>query len=267
MFKKNFDKFACFGDIIECEVAGITYTARLELDVDHGAPWEEENGHGPVSEWTNRPKKPGERILNEDRGSYRYYDFTEAMEIAKRDGWDAEPFGEGTPGQRAARAVEADFNALRAWCRDEWHYATIIISAEISEYELDEYAASLGGIAINYPGSDNSYLREAANEILPEAQDTAAREVENLANLIRELRTGEEKPKHAYIRPVHCVGGAVMPDSLALCKSEGELLTDSDVIDHFPPDTPGKDIKAMAVEVGAATSIDHVHWAKPIYPG
>jgi hypothetical protein len=75
---------------------------------------------------------------------------------------------------------------------------------------------------------------------------------------------GFTKPKHAYIRPVHPKGGgAVM--SLALCRCEGALLIDADVYEHFPPDTPGKDIKAIAVEYGHANDILNVHWAAPIF--
>ena len=87
-----------------------------------------ECGHGPVSEWTTRAKQLGERVLVEDRrGAKRYYDFAEAVRIAKRDGWDAPPLGEGTKGQRAARAAEADFNRLRGWCNGDWEYVGIVV--------------------------------------------------------------------------------------------------------------------------------------------
>ena len=69
------------------EIDGRTFNVTIEPDSSHGAPWEEEDGHGPVSEWTRRDKRPGERVLCEDRGSRRYYDFAEACRIARRDGW------------------------------------------------------------------------------------------------------------------------------------------------------------------------------------
>lgn len=70
---------------------GFTFTLSLEHDSDHGAPWDEECGHGPVSDWTTRDKLPGELVLNDDGRSKRYYDFAEACRIARRDGWGYMP--------------------------------------------------------------------------------------------------------------------------------------------------------------------------------
>ena len=36
-----------------------TYTITIESDDMHGNPWEEHDGHGPVSEWTTRDRLPG----------------------------------------------------------------------------------------------------------------------------------------------------------------------------------------------------------------
>lgn len=66
---------------------GVEYTARIEHDDTSGAPWEEEDGHGEVSEWTTRAKSSGELVLNGDNGSKRFYDFAGACRIARRDGW------------------------------------------------------------------------------------------------------------------------------------------------------------------------------------
>ncbi len=38
---------------------------------------------------------------------------------------------------------------------------------------VDSTQASLWGVEANYPGSDNAYLTEVANDLLPEALDTA----------------------------------------------------------------------------------------------
>jgi hypothetical protein len=59
--------------------------------------------------------------------------------------------------------------ARRAWERDEWHYANIVLSVARQGVMLDERAASLGGVEMNYPTSDNSYLTEAANELIDDA--------------------------------------------------------------------------------------------------
>jgi hypothetical protein len=111
------------------KVGAYNVRVRVEWDYDTGAPWEEHDGHGPVSEWTTRDKAPGERVLCSDRNSKRYYDFAEAVKIAKRDAWDAPPYG-GSKGERAVRAVEADFENLRRWCNNDWHW--ISVGVEVS---------------------------------------------------------------------------------------------------------------------------------------
>lgn len=148
----------------EFERDGFTIKARTEYDDDSTPPWSSE-GHGPVSEWTDRKKGPGERVLCSDRSHYRYYDVSEAVRIAKRDGWDAPPYGEGTKGQRAARAVEADFQFLRSWCNDEWHYVGVVLSIWKNGVQLDEHATSVWGVEDN----DSKYLRELAEEMVDEA--------------------------------------------------------------------------------------------------
>lgn len=152
------DHFAVF------ERGGFTIKARTEYDDDSTPPWERANGHGPVSEWTTRNKEPGERVLVSDRSAKRYYDVAEAMAIAKRDGWGWP--GEGlTKGQRAAAAVESDFQFLRSWCNDEWHYVGVILSVEKNGVELDRHAASCWGVEDN----DSSYLQQIAEEMVDEA--------------------------------------------------------------------------------------------------
>lgn len=152
---------------------GYELIARLEHDDHQDAPWDIECGHGPVSEWTTRAKKPGERVLCSDgrgrsrNGSRRYYDWAEAISIAKRDGWDAPPYGEGTKGQRAARAAEADFKRLRGWCEGDWEYVGVVVSVEQDGEEIELHAASLWGIESDC----RDYLREVANELFDEVAE------------------------------------------------------------------------------------------------
>lgn len=75
------------GETFEFEHNGTDYIATIERDEYHGAPWSEECGHGPVTDWTTCAKAPGQMVLNEHRGARRYYDFQEACKIALRDGW------------------------------------------------------------------------------------------------------------------------------------------------------------------------------------
>lgn len=147
------------------EVEGFTIRACIEYDDDAEPPWERAEGHGPVSEWTSRRKAPGERVLSTDGSHHRFYNFMGAVQIAKRDGWNAPPYDEGTKAQRAARAVERDFEFLRSWCDDEWHYVGVILSVAKNGVVLDKHAASVWGIEDNA----TDYLIETAEEMIPEA--------------------------------------------------------------------------------------------------
>ena len=147
-------------------IEGREYTWTVEYDCDIGAPWGEHDGHGPVTEWTTRPKGPGERVLAEDRGSYRYYDYAEACRIAKRDGWSTtgirkrQAAGEVfTPKQIAAEAAAADFNYLRGWCNDEWCWAGVVVTSE------DDETDSLWGIESDAFGYHETVAQELAEEL------------------------------------------------------------------------------------------------------
>lgn len=157
------------GTRITASVDGFTINARLVRDDDHKAPWEEFDNYGPVSDWTRRAKLPSERILCQDRESRRYYDVAGAMDRAKRDGWDAPPYGTGTKGEQAARAVEDDFKRLKAWCDNEWCYVGVVLSVSRNGVTLDDHAASLWGIESDC----QDYLLDVANELADEALEAA----------------------------------------------------------------------------------------------
>jgi len=177
-FTERFDSYVCDGDSISCSVDGFDVVAQIVHDEDATPPWDRGDGHGPVSDWTRRAKKPGERTLCEDCGSRRYYDVQEAARLARRDGWDTLPFNEGTAGERAARAVDADYNALRLWCAGEWWYIGVVVRVFRDDVELG--GASLWGIDCNHPNGDNSYLGVIADELLSEAVEEAHATLERL---------------------------------------------------------------------------------------
>lgn len=142
---------------------GADYVAEIHHDADHGAPWQEEDGHGPVTDWTRRAKLPGELVLSQDRDRCQFYDFAEACRIALRDGWDAEPYNHGgmqTRRQQAAKAARADFRRLRAWCDNEWSYIGLVVrpAGACACCGLSE---SLWGIE----SDADDYLREVAEEL------------------------------------------------------------------------------------------------------
>lgn len=140
---------------------GFTITARIEQDDDSTPPWDREDGHGEVFEWTNRDKKAGELVLNSDRGSRRYYDYAGAVKIALRDGWGiANPPEGATRRQIAALAAREDFERLRRWCNDDWSYVGVVVT--VSARGVDLGTASFWGIE----SDAGDYLLEVANELL-----------------------------------------------------------------------------------------------------
>lgn len=165
-FTDDFGSYPIAGDYIECTHDGFTVRATIHNDDSGIIPWEEYDGHGIVSEWTTRAKRPGERVLVADRHSRRYYDIQESMTIARRDGWsDGNPVDGEPAGARAAKAVEADFQRLRAWCNNEWCYVGIVLSIYRGDVCLDDHAASLWCIE----SDAGEYLVSVANELLDEA--------------------------------------------------------------------------------------------------
>ena len=174
-FNAAFSNYCSIGDEITGEIDGFTITARIVRDDDMGSPWEEHDGHGPVSEWTNRPKRPGELVLLRDHDFYRYYDVAEATKIAKRDGWDAPPYRQGTPDEQAYRAVKRDYEYLRAWCNDDWYWCGIVLSVQRGGIMLDADAAVAMGIEYHADGNDNSCLTMIANELIDEAVGVGTR--------------------------------------------------------------------------------------------
>lgn len=186
------------------------FTLTIEHDELHCAPWENEDGHGPVSDWTTRAKRPGELILSSARGRHCYYDFAEACRIACRDGWGFLPGNFRTehganslvrlhvetfierrcetistawhddmndaiaalyaahkatfPSDRAYHCAAArhDFELLRKWCDDEWHYCVVTVRND----ETGE-SNSIGGIA----SDDEITLLECANSALEELRN------------------------------------------------------------------------------------------------
>lgn len=177
------------------EHRGRTFSAETPYDDSHGAPWEECDGHGPVSEWKRAEKwsygankAPGEWVLHADRGSIRTYDAAEAQRIALRDGWGLAPADEAALAQRlgrvptrrqiAAEAVRRDFEYLRRWCADQWHYVGVVVTLLDADDDATDETESLWGIE----SDSGDYLEETARELADQicarldAQEQAERE-------------------------------------------------------------------------------------------
>lgn len=142
-----------------------------DSDDDHGNPWDEEDGHIDGIRWAKWGahgiiKAPGERVLYDGTGRYArigapmVYDFNASLKVALRDGWDAPPYGEGTPRQRALRAVLADAKRMAAWCAAEWGYIGVMVRV----YDRNDECVghdSLWGVE-----SDGDYWKQIATDMI-----------------------------------------------------------------------------------------------------
>ena len=155
-FKERFQTFVCEGDSITCEVAGFEIIARIVRDDCPDAPDERQDGFWP-SLYKDAPGFIGPGPNHRQR-------FAEA--------------------QAKAEAV------MEAWRRDEWFYCGIVLSVALEGVELENHAASLWGIEANYPDSDNAYLTDVANELLPEALDAGRAVLSRLAGRAATLGDG-----------------------------------------------------------------------------
>ncbi len=199
---------------------GHTFVVNFEHDSDTGAPWDETDCHGPVSAWANRDKKPGEWVLSSDRFSKRFYDYAEAMRIAKRDGWGlgdddkatlAKRIGKTpetlTPGEIRAEAVRKDFEYLKGWANDDWHYVGVCVR-HVSDYVNGQYG--LWGMQ----SDDDEGLTEAAYQLADERASVLQRDIENARFA---LKTGREAFR-ALAKDLR--SGHILPDSICTAVRE-----------------------------------------------
>lgn len=122
------------------EYRGYRIKITAHYDEDMREPWKEHDGHGIVSEWTRRDKAPGEWLLCQDHYSKRFYDYQGTLAVAKLDNWglgterlaelESKLGRKATRPEIVAESVRRNFEYLRGWCNDEWHwlgYTTRII--------------------------------------------------------------------------------------------------------------------------------------------
>jgi hypothetical protein len=159
-----------------------TITVEWHRDDSLGAPWEEHDGHGIVSDWRNhRSKAPGERVLYQDRGSCRFYDVKGTLAIARRDGWglsDAEKeklakrLGrQPTAKEITAEAVERDFQYLRRWCSDDWQWTGYNLTV------TDADGRELPGLSDSLWGIDSDSMADYERDAVTTAKEAIDREI------------------------------------------------------------------------------------------
>ena len=138
-FSERFATFVCPGDTITCEAEGFTIMAQIVLDDCPDAPDQRQDGFWPS--------------LYKDAPGF---------------------IGPGNGFRQRFAKVQAEADAVReGWRKGDWFYCGIVLSVALEGVTLDTQAASLWGVEANYPVSDNAYLTEVANELLPEALDAA----------------------------------------------------------------------------------------------
>lgn len=155
---------------------GKSFRVRYETDQDSGAPWDECDGHGVISDWTTRSKRPGERVLSEDGRSRRYYDVTATLAIARRDGWGT---GDGrkpkeSARQYVARAVDADFTYCHGWANEYWHYLCVVVSLASDK----QVSTSLCGVESHDDRYPSIVARELADELSAQIEQAESARIE-----------------------------------------------------------------------------------------
>ena len=78
-----------------------------------------------------------------------------------------------------------DESQIEAFKNDEWYYCGIVISVEKQGIMIEDHAASLWGVDVNFPGSDNSYLAEVAQELESEAIEVGKAEMQRMIQVLQ----------------------------------------------------------------------------------
>lgn len=142
-FSQQFAKYVCEGDSISCKAGKFTATATIYRDDCTDSPDQRQDGFWPSC----NPKDAG-YVLPENYESEQ------------------------------AKAKEV----MRAWNADEWFYCGVAVTIERAGIVLTgRYDNALWGVDCNYPGADNSYLCDVANELLGEALEQAEAKMQELA--------------------------------------------------------------------------------------
>lgn len=132
--------------------SGLKYRARFYADYDMRSPHEEHDGHGVIEHLSRsvegileddelsddlRMRLPLFRELYYVRGCYTYYDVIASINKLVTV-WGCSP--EDAPAQ-----VERDFEYLRGWYRNEWHWMWISLTKLDEDGEETDDCTSCGG--------------------------------------------------------------------------------------------------------------------------
>lgn len=85
---------------------------------------------------------------------------------------------------------------VEAWKRDEWFFVGVVLTAWVDFTELAR-GPGLWACEMNFPGSDNSNLTEAANDMLADMIEQARAALDKLARLHHQQPADEVDPRQA----------------------------------------------------------------------
>lgn len=179
--------------------SGRAYRVDIEHD-DHTAyPWTECDGHGSIRTVHTRyggdpDKRPGEVVINSDRGTAWLYDYAAAIKTARADGWgSANCRPEMTPGERAAQAVKDDMAYCRGWLTGDRFYVGVCVHALDADGEPQDAPAGfingLWGVEYGYDKDSRAYADSIALELIAECET---------AMLAQDAREAAEATEAAY---------------------------------------------------------------------
>lgn len=176
-----------FDDAETFSYRGREFRVRLPYDEHADPPWAQSDGHGPVSGWepyrhNESGKSPGQVVLCRDRHHARFYDMRAAVQLARKEHWgwgrpddpdsSAAWKAQGkTPGQIAAEAARRDFEFLRRWCDNVWHYIGVqvqLLGSLITQMDGERHETSIWGIEDDDPRYVSQTVFELADELLHE---------------------------------------------------------------------------------------------------
>ena len=146
---------------------GFDFMVEIKNDADHEAPWDDGDNNGIV--FNRRGKKhPSERIIHNDGTNLTLYDWQGTIAKAEVEGWGLYPEAEQklaqslghmpTKRQIVEAAVARDYEMMRSWCNNEWHYVGVVVRLP------DEWGGreeSVWGI----PDNDTDVINEVRNEL------------------------------------------------------------------------------------------------------
>jgi hypothetical protein len=166
---------------------GMRFRVHIEPDSDADSPWTSEDGHGPMRFVRDRDdKRPGERVMTSHSNAYWLYDWQAACKLARKDGWNTEPYD--AP-DRITRAVQADFDRMKGWINDDWWYIGVCVEVidEDDEPLTQKYEHALWRIESDNP----DYHKEVALEL-------AAAAAEEIAEKQDKIKAGQAEREALY---------------------------------------------------------------------